>query len=163
MGYRWTSCSPHDTEAWMNRYDPLIAPNPEEWLALDEQHRLDLIADYHRRIKFQAQGLQTHFVIHSVVENQVAEGDELPVRRTLERLMNEGLNRHDAIHAVGSVLAQHIHATLAGSREGADGNAEYYRDLEVLTAKSWLGSGSEGRDPDAPRRTGRLRGRHRRF
>jgi hypothetical protein len=26
----------------MNRYDPEHAPNPEQWLALDEQVRIDL-------------------------------------------------------------------------------------------------------------------------
>ena len=35
--------------------------------------------------------------------------DELPVRRTAQRLMSEGLDRHDAIHAIGSVLAGNIH------------------------------------------------------
>ena len=32
-------------------------------------------------------------------------GNETPVAATLDRLMHEGLDRHDAIHAIGSVLA----------------------------------------------------------
>lgn len=47
-------------------------------------------------------------LIHVVVENQIALGDEIPVRRAVQRLMSEGLDRHDSIHAVGSVLIGHI-------------------------------------------------------
>ena len=32
----------------MQRYDPLEAPKPEEWLGLDERERIDLARDYHR-------------------------------------------------------------------------------------------------------------------
>ena len=28
-------------------YDPLHAPDPKEWLALDETERLDLVAEFH--------------------------------------------------------------------------------------------------------------------
>ena len=37
----------------MNHYDPEHAPNPEQWLALDEQVRIDLAEEHHRvaRIK----------------------------------------------------------------------------------------------------------------
>ena len=35
----------------MQRYDPLEAPDPDEWLALDEQERLDLVQEYHRRAR----------------------------------------------------------------------------------------------------------------
>jgi len=30
----------------MLRYDPLEAPDPEEWLELDEQERIDLVLEY---------------------------------------------------------------------------------------------------------------------
>jgi hypothetical protein len=32
----------------MQRYDPDEAPDAEEWLALDEQERIELVRDYHR-------------------------------------------------------------------------------------------------------------------
>jgi hypothetical protein len=35
----------------MTEYDPVSTPTPGEWLALDEWSRLDLVTDYHRRIK----------------------------------------------------------------------------------------------------------------
>jgi len=33
----------------MQRYNPIVAPNPDEWLALDEQERINLARDYHRK------------------------------------------------------------------------------------------------------------------
>ncbi|MGY4511289.1 hypothetical protein [Bradyrhizobium sp. USDA 3650] len=44
-----------------------------------------------------------HAVIHAVVESQIADR-ELPVRAAAQRLMSEGLDRHEAIHAIRSVL-----------------------------------------------------------
>jgi hypothetical protein len=41
----------------------------------------------------------------SIAEDQIALGDEIPARRTLVRLMEEGLDRHEAIHAIDSALA----------------------------------------------------------
>lgn len=75
-----------------------------------------------------------HASMHVIIENQVAMGDELPVRRTIERLMGEGLDRHDAVHAVGNVLAAHITATL---QAGAPNNAAFNEAVERLTAESW--------------------------
>jgi hypothetical protein len=45
-------------------------------------------------------------------ENQLALEDQAIVRATLHRLMNEGLTRHDAVHAVGAVLTEHIYDML---------------------------------------------------
>jgi hypothetical protein len=44
--------------------------------------------------------------VHVIVENQVALGDAFPAKAVLIRLMNEGLDRHEAIHAIGSVLSK---------------------------------------------------------
>ena len=35
----------------MQHYDPLDAPDREEWLALDEQERIALARDYHGRAR----------------------------------------------------------------------------------------------------------------
>jgi hypothetical protein len=45
-----------------------------------------------------------HGVAHVIVEKQVAMGDPPAAREALARLMGEGLDRHDALHAVGSVV-----------------------------------------------------------
>jgi hypothetical protein len=127
----------------MNRYDPLQAPNPKEWSELDEQERIRLVEQYHRRAGIRVPNQTVHAVIHAVIESQIALGDELPVRRTLQRLMSEGLDRHDAIHAIGSVLAGHMHdlVTRPDAASKGDPNDAYYAALERLTAEEWLQSG----------------------
>jgi hypothetical protein len=122
-------------------YDPLVAPDPEEWLALDEEERIALVMDFHRRARIRVPKANVHATIHSVVENQVAEGDALPVRRTLERLMEEGLDRHDAIHAIGGVLIGHLSDLLKAGHVEGDPNAPYFAELERLTAPRWRQSG----------------------
>jgi hypothetical protein len=127
----------------MQRYDPNKAPDPKEWTALDEQERIRVVEQYHRRAGIRLPNQTVHAVIHAVIENQIALGDELPVRRTLERLMSEGLDRHDAIHAIGSVLAGHMSDLLSRPKTASneDPNDAYYAALERLTAEEWLQSG----------------------
>jgi len=124
------------------RYDPLKAPDPAEWLALDEQERISLAQDYHRRAKIRLPNETVHSVLHAIVENQIALGDEIPVRRTVQRLMTEGLDRHDAIHAVGMILMQFMSDVMSRAdtqqpESRADPNLPYYAALEELTAESW--------------------------
>jgi hypothetical protein len=127
----------------MKIYDPLKPPDPEEWPSLDEQERLQLVQDFHLRARIRLPNAKVHAVIHVVVENQIALGDETPAKRTVQRLMSEGLDRHDAIHAVGLVLAEHMNNLLAKPEAeiGQDSNLAYYKALEQLTAKDWLASG----------------------
>jgi len=35
----------------VQHYDPLEAPDPEEWLELDEHERIELVRDYHGRAR----------------------------------------------------------------------------------------------------------------
>ncbi len=131
------------TNAVIRRYDPLVEPDPQRWLMMDEQQRLDLVLAYHRRMGVGGPRETVHAVIHVVVENQIAD-DELPVRRTAQRLMSEGLNRHDAIHAIGSVLAGHLNDLMREGdpddrpRNPRDANEAYFAELEGLTAEDWL-------------------------
>jgi hypothetical protein len=131
----------------ITEYDPLT--EPELWLATGEQQRIDLVLAYHRRAGISLPNDNVHAVIHVVVENQIAD-DKLPVRRTAQRLMSEGLDRHDAIHAIGSVLAGNIHDLMRrkktdhqpGENEAdPDPHKAYFAELERLTAKGWLRSG----------------------
>jgi hypothetical protein len=130
-------------DAGMTRYDPLTAPDPEQWSALEEQEQLDLVTDYHRHARLHAPNDKVHAVIHVVVERQIALGDEIPVGRTVQRLMSEGLDRHEAIHAVGSVLSGHMNDLVRRGKlkAGEDPNTPYYAALETLTAEEWLRSG----------------------
>jgi hypothetical protein len=139
-----------DVEDGVRDYDPLVDPDPDDWLATDEQRRLDMIERYHRHKGIKVERAAAHAAMHAVVENQIAEGDRLPVRRTLLRLMAEGLDRHDAIHAIASVLAGHINEQLresdsqtrrSGQSSDRDPISGYFSELEELTAASWLRTG----------------------
>ena len=123
----------------MERYNPLEPPDPEEWISMDELERIRLVEIYHQRAHVRLPNVAAHALFHTAVENQVALGDETPVKRTVERLMSEGLDRHDAIHAVGSALAAHIYDLLGqgDAAPQADPNPPYYAALDNLTAEAW--------------------------
>jgi hypothetical protein len=79
-----------------------------------------------------------HALIHMIVENQVALGDETPVAEAVVRLMQEGLDRHDAVHAVGSVLAGYIWKAMQRDlSKTIDPNVAYYDEIRGLTAQKW--------------------------
>jgi hypothetical protein len=122
-----------------SKYDPLKPPDPEEWLSLDEGERLLLVEDYHRRARVRLPNLKVHAAMHAVVETQIALGDEIPVHRTALRLLDEGLDRHEAIHAIASVLAGHMFDLTRTPQPvpDADPNPTYFAALEELTAESW--------------------------
>jgi len=124
----------------MDTYDPLVAPDPDEWLSLDEQERLILVEDHHSEAGVELPNEKLHAVLHAIVENQIAEGDGLPVRATLDRLVAEGLDRHEAVHAIAGVLAEFVFSILGDGAAEADGKEKYYRKLEKLTAAEWLES-----------------------
>jgi hypothetical protein len=66
---------------------------------------------------------------------KIASGDATPVDYTMQRLMSEGLDRHDAIHAVGSILIGHIADLLQKPNDIADPSPAYFEALERLTAE----------------------------
>jgi hypothetical protein len=121
-------------------YDPLQDIDPDRWLALDEHLRLDAVEHYHRRLRIPLPNRKVHATIHVVVENQVALGDQYAAKSVLERLMREGLDRHEAIHAIASVLTGRIFDALKHDKyKGREGelSADYLEKLKQLTARSW--------------------------
>jgi len=125
----------------MCEYNPNIDPDPDTWTSLDEDERLELIQRYHEQYDAELPDVALHSLIHAVVENQVALGDETPVASTLSRLKAESLDRHDAIHAIASVLVNYIHEMM--SDEHNKGQTEqYYEALGELTAESWYSQDS---------------------
>jgi hypothetical protein len=122
----------------MQRYDPKSAPNSAAWLALDEGERMELVRRFHRKARVKVPSEQLHVATHVIVETQAAMGDATPVAKAIERLMHEGLDRHEAIHAVGSVLAEHLwDASRAESDQPPDLEAPYFQEVRELTAKRW--------------------------
>ena len=120
----------------MSRYNPDRDQAAEDWLALDEQERIMLVAQYHRKQRTELPNETLHAVMHVVVENQLAMCEPVVVE-VFTRLRAEGLDRHDAIHAIGSVLAEQMHSALQGRGEGEPNDA-YLAGLRKLTARKWL-------------------------
>jgi len=115
-------------------YDPSTDQEPVRWLAADELDRITAIQHYHKRTKDRAENPRLHAIMHHVVENQLAEGVEV-TQTTLDRLCREGLSRHEAIHAIGSVVAEDIFEILQ-SHQPHDQKA-YAHKLEALVASEW--------------------------
>jgi len=128
----------------MERYDPEIEPVGAVWLEIDEGERLLLVEEYHRdaRVALPKRSRRLHASMHVIVENQLALNDE-PVVRALARLMKEGLSRHDAVHAIGSVVAENIHDLLKQEDSPDIVRVRYYAAVERLTAATWRASGDD--------------------
>lgn len=115
------------------RYDPDVSPSARQWLALDESERMALVEQSHDAT---LPNLRVHAAIHATVETQIAM--TLPsVVDALTRLQAQGLDRHDAIHAIGSVLAGHMWEMLRDNAPAGDSNTEYFAALDRLSAESW--------------------------
>jgi hypothetical protein len=117
------------------RYDPTVGPDPTEWLRLDDGERVLVVRQYHKRAKQRAGNAELHAIIHAAVETQLAEGHP-EVKAAFARLSREGLDRHDVVHAIGSVMAGEIYGVMKAQRPHDP--AEYARKLKELTAEEWL-------------------------
>src|SRR5271167_3671474 len=115
------------------RYEPNERPDSKTWLELDETERIDAVMGYHHRIGIKLENPELHAIAHVVVENQVALGEATSVPATLDRLMDEGLDRHEAIHAIASILMSIVYDVTRKADDGGDTNAKYSRELAKLT------------------------------
>src|SRR5262249_53461317 len=97
-----------------------------------------------KRIKMP--NVKVHSDLHVVVENQIAMGKTFPAEKVFARLMTQGLSRHDAIHAIASVVTKHFYNIMKHGSAGPDPNADYVRRLENLNAEDWLNSLDESED-----------------
>ena len=122
----------------MEAYNRERGPEPESWLELDEQERILLIETWHRVARIKLPNLTAHAALHVIVENQIALDLE-PVVRAIDRLGKQGLTRHDAIHAIGSVVAENLFGILKADQndDAAASQARYYAAVGRLTAVSW--------------------------
>jgi hypothetical protein len=116
----------------MQHYDPDVAPPAAEWLATDEGERTTLVETYHRNQRIKLPQERLHAAIHVVVESQIALGEQV-VLDAMARLQAGGLTRHDAIHALGHVVAEHIQSLLkATPTEAAALHAPYLERVRQL-------------------------------
>ena len=126
----------------MDTYDADREPDPNAWIGLDEDTKIDLVVEYHRRHRPRTPRVRLHATFHTIVENQLAANEPVVVE-TLKRLRDEGLSRHDAVHAIGSVLAAQVYDVLKREQmdTGKDPNEAYATELRKLTAESWHNAG----------------------
>ena len=120
----------------MDVYDPNHAPAASDWLAIDEDARLGLVSAFHAGDDVPLPSARLHAAIHVVVENQLAIGEVIVVD-TLARLRGEGLSRHEAVHAIGSVLAERLVAALRGELTSETLPTAYLKSLQSLSAEDW--------------------------
>ncbi len=71
-----------------------------------------------------------HVTIHTTIENQLAIGQPPETGQAVEVLMQQGLSRHEAIHRVGTVLAEEIYGVLKDNRPFDE--SEFTRKLKQL-------------------------------
>jgi hypothetical protein len=121
-------------------YDAMRDPDPRGWLTLPEGERLGACERHHTplpRGHAPIANLRLHAALHATVENQIALDAPPEVRRTLVRLVREGLTRHEAVHAIGSAAADAM-ARVVREKQPYDA-AAYARDLAALKASDWQG------------------------
>lgn len=115
--------------------------NADWWDGLDEDERAKAVMEFHRGEQVELPNEALHAMIHVAIENQILLGEETPVAATLDRLMGEGLCRHDALHALGSVFTQIMFDGIRDQVDGGDAvnpSEEYFQQLQDLTAAGWL-------------------------
>lgn len=118
-------------------YDAERAPDPVKWLATDEMERTLAIEKYHRALASHPEtpNPRLHATMHVVVENQLAAGAPSCAVETLERLVAAGLTRHEAVHAIASVVAEALFDVL--KRNSVIDHEAVERALRRLRPEGW--------------------------
>lgn len=121
------------------QYDPDVAPDGRAWLALPELERIRLAQNYHVAARVKIPRMKAHAALHAAVENQIATGYG-PSKRAVARLQSEGLSRHEAVHAIASVIAAFIHELLQerSAEQQASFQSRMGETIERLHAHTWL-------------------------
>ena len=120
-------------------YDPLVGPDAEVWLSLDDQERIAAVLAWHAASSAPHPPTPKptlHAALHAVVENQAAANDPPAVTATLTRLCDAGLTRHEAVHAIASVVGDALQSALDGADGGFDVEA-YAQDMRALEPGDW--------------------------
>ncbi len=123
----------------MLKYNPEKAPNPEVWLAAEEDERIDAVLHWHRKARVELPNEMLHALVHVVVENQLAE-EHPPVVSAIPRLMQQGLTRHEAVHAVATALTDYYYEMSRDAAAPQDPDAlqaHYDAIVDSLTADGW--------------------------
>jgi len=132
-------------------YDADLMPDTEAWLAADETEQQMAVEYYHwrePRPHALAPNPRLHAVLHAVIETQIASDEPVQARQTLLRLTGEGLTRHDAVHAMATVLTEFIF-------EQRWDEEEYVAKLGALSREGFLGLAEEASTAVGPHKRAR--------
>lgn len=130
------------------RYDPDISPDPQEWLSTDGEDRIEAVLTWHEEVETRSEpesGWQLHSSLHAQVETRIAEGGAEADK--LAELTRAGLSRHDAVHAIASVLQRLMEDVV---KKGADATG-FEALLRDLTAERYLREHSRDQSRQASR------------
>lgn len=103
----------------------IIGEHPEYHDVLDDPFSEELVDGTSPR---------AHVAIHEVVANQLWDGEPPEAWQAAQRLTAQGVERHNVLHALGSVVANHLHSALSGVDVDLDA---YRRDLDALGPEGW--------------------------
>ncbi len=122
----------------MTAYDPAIAPDAAEWLTMEQPARIAAVAEFHRvnRIEIPRKDRVMHSAVHAIVETQIASNDPPEVGAAMTRLTAAGMDRHEALHALGATLARHMFALSRDEDASAGEHAKYREAVAALSFRS---------------------------
>jgi len=125
----------------VDRYDADAPAPAPQWLATDANERREAIRRAHDGLvdALHRSTLQRsmHVSLHLVVENMLAEG-EPHVTATLERITEQGVRRHAALHMVMEVLARRMAAMMA--EQGPWSDQRWRASLDAIDPGDWIGA-----------------------
>lgn len=84
----------------------LIRDEHPEYRAVLDDPAADLAAD--------GTNPRLHVAVHEIVANQLWDDDPPEAWAAAQRLLDQGVGRHDVLHALGEVVLRHLHGALTG-------------------------------------------------
>lgn len=114
-------------------YDPTETPDPDEWLETDEDDQLQAVLEYHkgRRDHPPAQNMEAHAGVHAIVENQIASNEPPETGQKVRELVDAGIDRHAAIHAVMVPVSHAMYGLLDDADDPRERMVEKIADVTV--------------------------------
>jgi hypothetical protein len=126
------------------KYNSDRGPTQAFWEQLSEEEQIRAIATHHRLRSISLPDPRLHALSHLMAEQQLASGEVPAAQATLDRLIEEGLDRHEALHAVAWVLTSLMNEIAAGRFEG-EFLPTYEEQLRTLP-ESWYDTFDEDQE-----------------
>lgn len=121
------------------RYDADVNPDPVLWISTRKEERWQAIERYH--VESSAcfgDDVGFHAFMHSLVEEMLMSEQMPSVGAAFARLRTEGIQRHQAIHALAYRLRNLISKLSEGAELTQDDSDAAIQEIDQMTAASWL-------------------------